>query len=74
MTKKEFEKSDKPYVFFVSIDPITGEQNWEYLDGYKFSWMVDLIKKDFPKRFCFGVLNKAAVNLRMKEVFGMEPN
>lgn len=69
MTKKEFENSKDPYVFFVSIDPETGEKNWEYLEGYQFSWMKNLIERDFPERFSFGKLNEAAVNLRAKELF-----
>lgn len=60
MTRKEFEQHKDPYVFFCSIDPETGERNWEYLEGYNYGWMADLIKKDFPERFYFGIKNPAA--------------
>ena len=70
MTKAKFEKSKKAITFCMSFDPITGESNHDFLEGYRWEWMRDLIAKDFPERFFAAKMNKAAAKLRAKEVFG----
>lgn len=72
-TKEAFEKSKIPQIFCCSIDPVTGEHNWEYIEGDNADWMKELVKKDFPERFYFSRLNQAAVDSRNERLFGIKP-
>lgn len=63
MTPKKFRASKEPWTFFCGLDPVTGERNYEYLEGWDWSGYIEGIKKDFPQRFHYSVRNKAANRL-----------
>lgn len=66
MNKKEFENNSKPYVFFMGVDPETGECNYEYLEGWDWSGYMRSIIDDHPQRFFKSVSNKLAHALSME--------
>ena len=72
MTKDEFEKNGIPYSMIVTIHPTRNERVITFFEGYNIDGFVKQCKIDWPEQFTFGKLNKAAVNLRNKELFDMQ--
>lgn len=60
MTKKEFENAKEPWTFHMTLDPVTGKRNYEYLEGWDWSGYIKSIQADFPERFHYMARNQVA--------------
>ena len=63
MSPEQFRDTAEPWTFISSIDPITGESNYEYLEGWNWDGYYQSLKEDFPRRFHTLLRNKEARRL-----------
>lgn len=68
MTKKEFDKAQKPLTLIVSFHPVKNDVLYDYYDYDGTDYWLNTLKKDFPAYHTFMVINPAAIRERKKHL------